>query len=301
MPCQLIQLAGWRDNMWNLGPGQHATDCEITAIASVAAALTRMPNLLSRIQLCRIFTDCDPALAMLRSPTHSPGLSSALRALANFKDALRQLPHLLISLEWLPGHEGIAGNDAADASAVAAAHLPLDETNYGLTVPSLRYLKECHTVAARKAWIQEWRDYLVTRPGLKDTIPSLPSTKPHPLLTMGLPRSLTSVALQLASGHALTGEYAERFRLHRFPRACRCGANGRHLVQTRSHLLLHCRQTLPARYKVWFTSLQNPPTELKDWFMSDGVYYLAELLKEAPPAMLPLFGRPAWLHDRRPP
>lgn len=290
-----------RDNAWSLGPGQHATDCEIAALTAVAWALARAHHQFQHIREIRIFTDCDPALAMLRCPTLSPGLAATLRTLDGFKHALHHLTKTTISVEWLPGHEGILGNEMADASCTHIARQPVALS--GDPVPSLRFLKESHAVAARSSWIQEWRDYLVRRPHVADSIPTLPSTRPSTLL-MGSSCSRTSVACQLASGHALTGAYAERFNLQRLPRACPCRMGYDDNPSTVPHHLLTCRKSAAKalRRRIWFAQHSSPPpTELATWFRKDGIPCLHALLKEPPPTMLGLFGRPDWLQHERPP
>ncbi|KLO03721.1 hypothetical protein SCHPADRAFT_798625, partial [Schizopora paradoxa] len=61
-----------------------------------------------------IFIDCQPAISAIRSPSTQP----AQYLLRIFHDTLSRLHRLrkslAIHIHWVPGHEDIAGSDAAD-------------------------------------------------------------------------------------------------------------------------------------------------------------------------------------------
>lgn len=208
---------------------------------------TRAVEFASRVaqtgQTYYIYSDNQAGLHRLKTPSDNPGQACQIRAsqaaeLAKDKGAA-------ISINWVPGHTDVFGNELADSLAKEATKMvpSTDETSFAV----LGY-------RARKASSREWElalDQYDRQPNqnpasYKNQFPWQLRTKVQ--VPTGTKRELASSFYQLKLGHGYIKSY-----LHRIGRAendlCRCGKR-----ETTEHLLLSCKQTEIAQAR---TKLQD--------------------------------------------
>jgi ribonuclease HI len=152
----------------------------------------------------------------------------------------RKHPGIRMGIRWVPGHEGVPGNEEADR----IAKLAITEGSSPMTdLPApLRKGLPCSKAAAQRALIAEMK---VSAQGiwkgsprysvLKDTDASLPSRK-YLKLVSGLSCKKASLLFQLRSGHVPLR--AHLFRISRADSAecLQCGARR----ETTHHFLMVC-------------------------------------------------------------
>jgi ribonuclease HI len=156
--------------------------------------------------------------------------------------------NLRVTLKWIPGHRGAAGNEKADEQAKKAVtegshtiqylpeylHNPLPHSKSALLQAHNAKLK----TEAQKAWVKSPR-----YPRLKKTDPVSPSDK-FIKLTSKLPRKLMSILTQLRTGHAPLAKHLHRIKKADSPMCPAC------LQDTESvqHFMLHCPAHQAARH-----------------------------------------------------
>ena len=184
------------------------------------------------------FADNDAAVRCIlaRAPRagqhHSVVFTDTAEAFLNMDDTLR------LTVEWVPGHEGIFGQEISDEMAKAGTILP-SSLPHSLT---LTRAARNATKQAAAAWTERW--HLQARRNAfapADRFP--PSLRPTPHLQILDKRTLARL-VQCRSGHAFTGEYNRAVNKPERGLACTCGR----ALQTRDHLLVECPDLEQYRY-----------------------------------------------------
>ena len=88
----------------------------------------------SRIKEVSIYTDSQVSIQVIESFKPSPGhhiVDEFLDAIFRIK---RRFPRSTISVKWIPGHEGVQGNEAAADTAKKAE---TDGSSHNAALPSL--------------------------------------------------------------------------------------------------------------------------------------------------------------------
>jgi ribonuclease HI len=217
--------------------GKDATvyDAEICALSF---AMARLKNRNAK----RIHFASDSRAAILSILSAKP--SSVQEHRLRFrKDARRWLdgsPDRAITINWVPGHRDIEGNERADDLAKQGAE---SEPNTDFSFDTISCARQKARAHAESKWVEahsaQHRDnwYAACR--------QTPRTKPHSKGSWlrGIDRRSRALLTQVKTGHAFLGEYYG-WRVPSESPGCPCGA----LPQTRSHVLKECPRYEASRH-----------------------------------------------------
>ena len=192
---------------------------------------TRYPD---QIHIGIIFTDNQAAIQACAAPGRSSG-QYILRQISQLAAQLQERGWN-IQLQWLPGHEGVYGNERADALAKDATGSPAcGSTEEPVLMASTRRVLHMGEV---EAWRAEW----ATNPHGSSLrrLWKEPSRAPL-LLYQGMRRAATSVLIQMQTGKVALASYLGTFGAMESTE-CSCGRG----QQDVRHILLHCtNQAVP--------------------------------------------------------
>ena len=233
---------GFRAESWSLGAQSSAFDAEVQALVRA-------------VEICaldategasfRVFTDSQAAMRRLTDDRPGPGQSLATRAIMVARAGIYKRG-ASIKIQWVPGHQGITGNDLADSCARNEADRAdalrrsrrergdvRREKQGGI---SLAFIKG----QARREANMEWREMIknLNRKRKGNTfrrggegIPKIPEA------IRRAPKAIASRFFQLASGHAMIAPFLkEKFKWVDSDLCWWC-TKGR---QTREHLFKEC-------------------------------------------------------------
>ena len=195
---------------WTLKGGASAFDAEMSALSRAVelCAHEAAPSI-----HFRVFTDSQAAMRRLVDDRPGPGQREAIRGILAAGRVVRK--EAGISIHWVPGHAGVAGNEIADqwAGDTAARELRYRARKpHGIagpaTVDSMVSRSFLKAVLRRQA-VSSWRDciirggrgrrpYRIPREGVVPRIPAMLGR---------VDKSLAARFFQLSSGHAMTAPF----------------------------------------------------------------------------------------------
>lgn len=224
---------------YHIGSAKHHGSYEAEAVAMVLGSAS-LGNTTERIERCTFFVDCQSAIQAVEGRAPKPA-SYIWDLFHQMMDAnRRRQPRLVVEIHWIPGHQGVEGNEQADEEAKKAAggdgtderELPM-ELREGLP---FNVLSERATFAERikKRWQDMWR----RSPRYAKLNRVDPSAKPTTFqkLTKGFGKIHTSIIVQLRTGHAPLNRHLFKIKKIETPM---CPACGRY-EETVMHYLLQC-------------------------------------------------------------
>lgn len=173
---------------------------------------------------------CTDSLSVLERLKGHPGPDDS-RCTARIRVLLRELSEMAEThLVWVPGHAGVAGNEAVDALAKDAATLPQDEAGIPLACAKAR-IRASTTNSWRSGLRRDWH-YRITA-GAPPKVPR------------SLSRLESRTLAQLRSGHStLLAAYRKRIGVAEDDTCPACGDG----PEDAEHLLLKCASwTAPRR------------------------------------------------------
>jgi len=138
-----------------------------------------------------------------------------------------------VTLQWVPSHIGIEGNELADQAAKGAAkkHIPMGIDRYS----SFSYI-ERQVRAQRRLETREWLYKTTYRRGRNRAYSLTDSLMPDPTVSMAR-KPLAKRFYQLKIGHAITASYLYRIKRLDSLKCWWCNA----AKQDINHLLFECR------------------------------------------------------------
>jgi hypothetical protein len=149
-----------------------------------------------------------------------------------------------VTIQWVPGHNGIEGNEQADQAAKRASVRPAGP---GYEGPSLAYIRRACTEARRKA-VEEWaHENAVSRAYRREGAYRAPRGWGLDKAAGRAPKRIASRYYQLKIGHAPIGAYLHRIKARDSQECKACGA----IRETVFHILFECRAHHKARKELY--------------------------------------------------
>ena len=197
---------------------------------------------------CYIYVDSQSAIQALQNPRRQSGQAAIRKVLDQIDHVRLQNPALKIEICWIPGHEGIAGNELADEVAKRAATHPLTTTTIAVAqfdslpppAPLKSALKRRIKEGAKRQWQVEWNNSC-TGNTLRRIISK--GARAGPKLYKHIVGRYTATTIaQLRTGHCRLNKYLHPFKLKSSP-YCECGYG----QETVEHYLMECPRFVKER------------------------------------------------------
>lgn len=227
------------------------TERTSTVYAGEACGIKFALKSLIRLTLVRlikepiIFSDSQAALKTLQNPRMVSGqeyIRDCIQLLRECKET-----GIDVTLRWIPGHEGVPGNETADRAAKKAALrgvrreiVPGDISYWTmLGAAAKRRIRQ----SAKDAWEQSWDKQKSGKPTKK--LVTCPSKRTLTYWSY-LRKATTSILIQLRTERIGLAHYLWRINKRDNP-YCECGFGG----QTTRHILMQCPQYRDERNRMW--------------------------------------------------
>ena len=189
-----------------------------------------------------IYIDSQPAIraAFIRKTGPSHHIWDGLHR--ELSKAQKQHPNMEITIHWIPGHKGVAGNERADVEAKRAAKGDINIREMRRLPSILKHNTPYNpTSLVKTAWArakrimeQQWKQ----TKRQKEMAKKVADTRPqhYQKLTKDLPRVHTSILIQLRTGHIPLQAHLYRIQRADTPTCPTCHNH----PETVEHYLLHC-------------------------------------------------------------
>ena len=229
--------------------GEHATNYIAEALAilwSLKIFLRRILEGTTKPTGLVIFSDAESVLETIRS-FNGTG-AKAIADIVEFSDELERVHNCPVTLQWIPAHIGVPGNERADRLAKAAAEL--EQPDNPVSYSEVRTLIKAWISAG---WETSWREGKTGRALARYV---LRANQADPWWT--LERKEQSLITQLRLGHVPTRMYLARFSRSTDlldPRCRHCGQ----AMETVEHLIL-CPELRAVRFSSMGFPLSARPT-----------------------------------------
>ena len=149
---------------------------------------------------------------------------SSQNAFKRFRDIAKnwQDKGKVITVQWIPSHSGLKGNEIADREAKKFAHYP--HSPLAEKTHTLSHAQKSAKAEKDAAWTKEW-DNLPPRGAIKtyQELGLKPSSNVKDMPELKLKREVLGLLIAARSGHGHFADYHERFGHEEAERQCKCG------------------------------------------------------------------------------
>jgi hypothetical protein len=189
---------------------------------------------------CFIYADSKAAIQGINKPSKQSSQAILISAIDRIQ-ALVDERQMSTEIKWVPGHEGVRGNEDADEAAKSAAKSEGNEPN--IPTSTHRPLKSARAVSIKRDTTDDWNASWQSQAPDRDAKQlrritrkpnALRGTKLYKAAT--LTRRQTAQLARLRTGHCSLNQYLHRFGHAESPR-CECGSGA---IENVDHFLLHC-------------------------------------------------------------
>jgi ribonuclease HI len=193
---------------------------------------------------CIIYADTQAAIQGINKPSRQSGQAHLISAI-NEIQALKDQRQMAVEIKWVPGHEGVKGNEEADEAAKEAAKS--EGIGVRITKSTQKPLKSARLVCIKRELTDVWNKTWQANPqsphrhdssqhlrGITRKPNALRGAKLYKAVT--LTRHQASQLAQLRTGHCSVNQYLHRFGHVESP-LCECGSGA---TETVKHFLLNC-------------------------------------------------------------
>ena len=155
-----------------------------------------------------------------------------------------------VTLQWVPGHAGVPGNEIADQLSKSGASMPQTNTSATFQTCKSILLSKC-----KKEWLNRWANADTGRLLYRYM------EKPNPEDPVNLlPRGEQTLIFRARTGHVVCNKHMNRLNPMWEPHCRHCD----HHEETIEHLLLHCPTLTALR-----TELLPSPTDIHNTLYTD--------------------------------
>ena len=203
------------------------------------------------------FAGNQAAIHRLAKPSDNPGQSWQIRLIKAGK--ILQAKQSSLSIQWVPGHEDILGNEEADKLAKQAAKFSPDSY-----ITSLAMVRSKIKSLVKKEWCSGLLEQYSAAAGTgrRNYFTTYPARILRQIqIPRATPKKISSALYQLTTGHGYNNPYLFRFKLRDWD-TCSCGE-----VQTPEQLLLHCIWYKDRRKRA-FKDVKNHKPTIQQLFLS---------------------------------
>ncbi len=201
-----------------------------------------------RITRVTILLDNQAAIRAIAENPARPGQHLVKLFLASLERLQKKRRTLQVHLAWIPGHEGVIGNEKADEGAKGAAEgdsTPLPRHLTPLTdIPrSAAATRAQGKINLRQEWTKRWKGSKHGRRVAKfdKSPPGKGALKAYQTMT----KPECSIYTQLRSEHTGLNQYLSRFKIVDSPNCATCGVR-----ETVDHYLFSCRRFIDQRHSM---------------------------------------------------
>ena len=191
---------------------------------------------------CIIYADSKAAIQGINKPGKQSGQGILISAIDRIQ-ALVDERQMSIEIKWVPGYEGVRGNEQADEAAKEAAKSEGNEPN--ISKSPNKPLKSARSMCIKRDmtndWNASWQSQAPDRNCNAKQLRQI-TEKPNALhgtklyQAVSLTRRQTAQLVRLRTVHCSLNQYLHRFGHVESPR-CECGSGA---IENIKHSFLHC-------------------------------------------------------------